>query len=237
MSIGTVPRLRPTWWALCLGTAAWSAYVSGLRRSSAGAVVAFAASLGVVVALAVLAERGRTRRRPYLVVGSATPRDATRTGAGLCRNAGFLLLALVATAWESLGIDTGPRRPHLTVSALAMAFRAFDAAVFLVWLLAGLFFALARATRPPAGALAAPTALLAPTPFAVGLLLPDDRAAGIAFWIVWLAAGIGLEIAGRRSSGRLATAEELVWTVSSSRLGTLACAAVWAYAGWHLFVH
>ena len=63
-----------------------------------------------------------------------------RGGAGpaLRGVAPWLGLTLVVVAWEVLGIDTGPHQYHLTISALAQAYRPLNAALLLVWVLVGI---------------------------------------------------------------------------------------------------
>lgn len=212
--------------------------MSGLRHSTDGAFAAYAGSVGAVVGLGLLFEKGRVGSRLGVGAGTATAHP-TRGGAAavLQASAGFLALALVATAWEALGIDTGRREAHLTVSALAEVFRPFHAAVFLVWFLVGIGGATARARRPPGRAGGMPVERTAAPFAALGLLLPDSRAAGITFWLVWFGACVGYEVAARSSSGRFATAEELAASLSANLAGAAACAGLWAYAGWHLFAH
>jgi hypothetical protein len=44
----------------------------------------------------------------------------------------WLGFIVVIVAWEVLGIDTGPNQYHLTISALAQAYRPLNAALLLV---------------------------------------------------------------------------------------------------------
>ena len=61
----------------------------------------------------------------------------------------------VALAWDVLGIDTGPHQYHLTISALAQAYRPLNAALLLVWMLVGVGYEAARVRAPIDGAGAA----------------------------------------------------------------------------------
>lgn len=70
-----------------------------------------------------------------------------------------------------------------------------------------------------------------------GLLLPHSQAAGVAFWLGIGAAGVGIEIWARHSSGRVATAGELTRLVASRPVGWGLLVAAWLVAGWHLFAH
>ena len=63
---------------------------------------------------------------------------------------------MVALAWDVLGIDTGPHEYHLTISALAQAYRPLNAALLLVWMLAGVGYGAARARAPVASTSADP---------------------------------------------------------------------------------
>ena len=62
----------------------------------------------------------------------------------------WILLVVVALAWDVLGIDTGPHQYHLTISALAQAYRPLNAALLLTWMLAGVGYEAARARAPAA---------------------------------------------------------------------------------------
>ena len=165
---------------------------------------------------------------------------------------------MVVVAWEVLGIDTGTHQPHLTISALAQAFRPLDAALLLVWILIGIGYGAARARAPvdrstresgnegaggqcrrsggnqhsAEGSGGGHHARLVP-----GLLLPETRSAGVAFWIAVIVAFGLVDLAARRSGGRLATAEEFARLVSGPPVANVALVAAWAFAGWHLFAH
>jgi hypothetical protein len=156
---------------------------------------------------------------------------------------------LVVLVWEVLGIDTGPRQAHLTISALAQAFRPLDAALLLVWILVGLGYGAARA-RAPVGWLSGETAhgaspgasstaaVVAGHPAIVpALLLPPSRAVGVTFWAGLIVACVLVEIAARRSRGRLADAEEFVRQISGPTAANALLIVMWMYAGWHLFAH
>jgi hypothetical protein len=157
----------------------------------------------------------------------------------------------VALVWELLGIDTGPHEPHLTISALAQAFRALNAALLLVWMLTGLGY---RAVRSRATALdssgaqahgvsggesasAAVIATFRPSARGLALLLPQSRAVGVTFWLALVVAGVLADRAARRSRGRLANAEDFVRLISGPRVARIALIVAWTFAGWHLFAY
>jgi hypothetical protein len=155
----------------------------------------------------------------------------------------------VTLVWEILGIDTGKGAPHLTISSLTTEFRPLRAAMLLVWMVVGFGYGAARA-RAPIGAqtgkvqgqereLASALAygngwhvLIAPA-----LLLPASNAVGLVFWIAIALAALVVDQIGRRSSGRLASAEELVRFTTTDRAVNAFAIVAWAYAGYHLFAH
>ena len=210
-------------------------------------------SLAGVVAVDLVMWRGRRHRRfafHLQPVDLPWPRPG-RGGVGpaLVGVAPWLVLTLAVAAWEALGIDTGPDEAHLTISALAQAFRPLDAGLLLVWILVGLGYGAARARAPVVGgpdrsARGAPERGLSGAIVAgrhpegaPALLLPDNRGVGVAFWLVVVAAGVLVDLAARRSGGRLATVGELVRFTSESVPAQVVFIAAWTYAGWHLFAH
>ena len=238
--------------ALC----AWCGWASGFRRSTAPAVATWAVSFLAVVVVDLLLWQGGHGRGPTLVLqrgGDPWPRrDRAPARRARTGTAPWLGLVLVVLVWEILGIDTGTREPHLTISALAQAFRALDAAMLLLWILAGLGYGAVRArapgrrapartddgsgTRSPLAALFVLLPRDVPSPHRVpALLLPPDRPAGVAFWLGVLVAACGIDLAARRTRGRMATAEELLRWTTASRLGNVAAVSAWTYAGFHLF--
>ncbi len=163
----------------------------------------------------------------------------------------WLGLALVVVVWEILGIDTGSSEPHLTISALAQAFRLLNAALLLVWMLAGFGYGVARARAPvlsppamrdPSAAAGAalvsgyPAGTHLPT-VTLGLLLPANRAVGVGFWLGVVAIGVVIDFIARHSGGYLANAGELLRFVTSSMAGRVVLIAAWTFAGWHLFAY
>jgi hypothetical protein len=234
--------------ALC----GWCGWASGFHRDTVAAVATWCASLVSVVVIDVLLWRGRQGGRPALHLVPAVrpwPRPG-RGGSGrvLLGVSPWLALAAVVVAWEVLGIDTGAHQPHLTISALSQAFRPLDAALLVVWMLVGVGYGCARARAPVEGPMgeAAPgvsqgvlsTALVERhQALAPALLLPPSRAAGVAFWVgVVVVCGL-VDLAARRSGGRLANAEEFVRLLSGPRPAKALLIVAWVYAGWHLFAH
>jgi hypothetical protein len=150
----------------------------------------------------------------------------------------------VAAAWDVLGIDTGARRVHLTISALAQAFRPVNAALLLVWMLVGMGYGLARARAPrraPSAKPAGPQLLVASVvpprghPEVPALLLPSSRPAGLLFWGAACIAGIVIDQAARRSRGRFATSGDFVRFTSTALPARILLIAAWTFAGFHLF--
>jgi hypothetical protein len=109
--------------ALC----ALCGWVSGLHRTTVAAEVTWAVTIIAVIAVDVALWRGRTGRPTSWHVEAATepwPRHGSGGSApALVGVAPWLALTAVALAWGVLGIDTGPRRYHLTISARRVGFR------------------------------------------------------------------------------------------------------------------
>ena len=237
---------------------AWCGWVSGFHRSTAAAEITWVFSLGAVIAVDLALWRGSRGKRfgwHLTPVDDPWPRPGCGgAGPSLRGVAAWIVLFVVALAWDVLGIDTGPHQYHLTISALAQSYRPMNAALLLVWMLAGVGYEAARA-RAPLGGTTAADPLTAPDPdapgpgralgagvFALGshaegpgLLLPSSQPVGIAFWIAVAIAGLLVDLMARRSEGRVATAEELVRFISTSTVAHIALIAAWAFAGYHLF--
>jgi hypothetical protein len=153
----------------------------------------------------------------------------------------------VVAGWEALGLDTGPHEPHLTLSALSQAYRPLHAATLLVWMALGAGFAAVRARGPeePGDQFSHPGLALVslvrwprgPHETVLALLEPGSRPVGLAFWAAVALAAVVLDCYGRRSSGRVLGAFQLLRLGSSSRTGTSLIVAAWVVAGWHLFAH
>jgi hypothetical protein len=215
-------------------------------------------SIGAVLALDAALWRGTVGGRRGLRLQPARnpwPRPG-RGGArtALCGVAPWLGLVVLVLAWDVLGIDTGPRQYHLTISALAQAYRPLNAALLLVWMLVGVGYEAARVRAPVDGTQSWLPGRGAKTPetgatFAAaasggsigahhgvtGLLLPQSPAAGVAFWVAVPVVAVLLDATARRSEGRRATAEEFVRFVSTAWPANLVLVAAWAVAGYHLF--
>ena len=157
----------------------------------------------------------------------------------------WLVLVAVALGWDVLGIDSGPHQYHLTISALAQAYRPLNAALLLVWILGGAGYEAAQGpspirhdgippknahrVTPPGGALAATMGSVGPAHSGTaGLLLPQCPPVGIAFWVAVPLVAVVINFAARRSGGRYATAEEFVRFISTARLANLALIAAWS---------
>jgi hypothetical protein len=238
--------------ALCT----WCGWVSAYHRTTAAAEITWVISLGAVVAVDLVLWRGREGRRfgwKLRAVADPWPRPGRGGGPLAVRGvAPWILLVVVALTWDVLGIDTGPHQYHLTISALAQAYRPLNAALLLTWMLAGVAYEAARARAPaaripttavdpdsdgsgPGAALSAGMLTLGGHPVPPGLLLPSSPPVGVAFWIAVPIAGVLVDLAARRSNGRLANAEEFIRFISTSTAANVALIAAWVFAGFHLF--
>ena len=240
-----------------VGLCAWCGWASAFHRTTTASEITWVCSLAAVVLVDVALWRGRRGLRPGWRLepdGEPWPRPGRGGGRSALRGtAPWIALFLVALTWDVLGIDTGPHQYHLTISALAQAYRPLNAALLLAWMLAGIGYevALARAPadaantpgagataepdRPEAGAAMGGMVAVAGHRVAPALLLPQSPPAGVAFWVAVPLAALLVEWAARRSDGRVATAEELVRFVSTPRTAKVVLVAAWVVAGYHLF--
>ena len=233
---------------------AWCGWVSGFHRSTTAAEVTWVVSLAVVVVVDVAVWQGSKGARLGFHLTPATapwPRPGRGgDGRALRGVAPWLVLVAVAVAWDVLGIDTGAHEAHLTISALAQAYRPLNAALLLIWMLVGVGYEVARARAPSeptpvrdAGAsrdgVAWCAAGFAPATgghsLVPALVLPSNKPAGVAFWVAILVAGIAVDLVARHSNGRFASAEEFVRFISTATLVNLVLIVAWAFAGYHLF--
>jgi hypothetical protein len=223
---------------------------------TAAAEVTFIVTLATVVLVDIALWRSSRAGGPTWHVEPAHqpwPRDG-RGGHGpaLRGVAPWLALILAVAAWEALGIDTGPHQYHLTVSALAQAYRPLNAGLLLAWVLVGFGYevALVRAPidrghtrahrerpRDPdhGGAFAMAAGSVGVQHGAPALLLPQSPPAGVAFWILVPVVAVLVDWAARRSGGRIASAEEFIRFISSAPLARYALIVAWVVAGYHLF--
>jgi hypothetical protein len=229
---------------------AWCGWASGFHRSTMAATVTWEISLTAVVLVDVLLGRGRRALRPGWRVearGRPWPRAGRSGGADVLKGLwAWLGLTIVVVAWEGLGIDTGAHQAHLTISALAQAFRPMHAAVLAIWILVGLGYGWAKARSPvlpPTAGRAgsedgrhpAAVALVHAPGSLPALLLPPNRAVGVGFWVGLAVAGFLVDLQARHSGGRQATAEELVRFVTGPVVANVVVVAAWVLAGYHLF--
>ena len=157
------------------------------------------------------------------------------SGPALRGVAPWLILIVVLLAWEILGIDTGPHQYHLTISALAQAYRPLNAGLLLVWVLVGIGYEAARvrgtgrhqrgtacrAHPEHGGALTMAMGSLGAHHGGTALLLPQSPPFGVAFWVAVPLAAVLIDLVARHSEGRSANAEEFVRFISTSRLANL----------------
>jgi hypothetical protein len=237
---------------------AWCGWVSDLHRSTRAAEVTWLLSLAAVVATDLALSRGRSRARAGWHLEPAAdpwPRPGRGGGRRALRGvAPWLALIGVVLAWDLLGLDTGPHSYHLTISALAQAYRPLNAAVLLVWLLVGIGYEAARGRAPtvaipgsghPTGADPngpGPGAVLSAGVLTVGshhanpgLLLPSSPHLGVAFWVAVPVVALMVDAAARRSAGRVANGEEFIRFISTAKWANTLLIAGWAFAGYHLF--
>ena len=236
---------------------AWCGWVSALHRDTTAAEVAWLCSLAAVLAVDLLLWRGRRGRRLGWHL-DAVSEPWPRPGRGGARRAlrgvaPWLVLVLVALAWDVLGLDSGPHSYHLTISALSQAYRPLNAMVLFAWLACGVGYQVARVRSPAvstpaagadddvdgtvAGAASGWVALGANghRVAAPALLLPASPQLGVAFWVAVPIAAVCIDLLARRSEGRVATAEEFVRFISTSPVANVALVAAWVFAGYHLF--
>jgi hypothetical protein len=230
--------------------------VSADHRTTSAAEITWVVTLAGVVLFDVALWRGKLGRRWGVrlpLAGDPWPRPG-RGGGGPALNgvAPWVVLIAVALAWDVLGIDTGPHQYHLTISALAQAYRPLNAALLLVWVLVGIGYEAARVCRPrdgagltgpgsarqdpPRGAASAVAmGMMGPHHGTPALLLPQSPLVGVVFWVALPAVAALIEVTARRSAGRLATGEEFIRFISTARLANFSLIAAWVFAGFHLF--
>ena len=211
MSVGRPFRIAL--FVVVLGT--WCGFVSGFHRSTAAAVATWCVSFLAVIGIDWLLDRGRRGLKLALRLPAPKRSWPAPQSAGIGRIllgiSPWLALLLVIVVWEALGIDTGRHSAHLTISALAQAFRAIDAALLFVWILAGIGYGITRARTPAddgssphdandagvASTSAAIAVAIRPETPVLDVLLPNNRAAGVAFWVGWVGACVLADVTAR----------------------------------------
>jgi hypothetical protein len=227
---------------------AWCGWVSGFHTDSAAAVATWLVSVAVVICINLtLWSRSNHPEGQASRLSLAEPWPRPGNGGAVRALYGlspWLILIALATVWDVLGIDTGPRQAHLTISALAQAFRPVNAALLLVWMFVGFGYGAARARAPrttaprgPAGPHAMAGFLVplrgrAPVP---SLLLPSSRPVGLFFWGAVLVVGLVVDQAARQSSGTFASSGDLVRFTTSALPLRVVLVVAWLFAGYHLF--
>jgi hypothetical protein len=237
-------------------TCAWCVWVSGFHRTTLAAEITWMITLVAVILVDLALWRGTASGRldwHLEPVREPWPRHG-RGGSGpaLRGVAPWLLLSVVLLVWEVLGIDTGSHQYHLTISALAQAYRPLNAGLLIVWVLVGIGYEAARVRapidgdatwrqegRPQApehgGSFTMAVGSLGVHHGAPALLLPQNPPVGVALWVAIPFAAVLIDWAARRSHGRRARAEEFVRFISTARLANYALVATWGFAGYHLF--
>jgi hypothetical protein len=228
---------------------AWCAWVSGFHTDSAAAIRTWFVSAAIVLCTD-LALRSRNRQPvpgdSWRSRAEPWPRPDGGGGAGAALHGLSLWLILigVAAAWDVLGIDTGPHEAHLTISALAQAFRPVNAALLFVWMLVGIGYGVARARAPHTQLPAAGGSPQMLAGFIVplggdrevpALILPSSRPVGLLFWGAVCIAAIVIDQVARRSRGSFATSGDVVRFATSAPWANILVIAAWTLAGYHLF--
>jgi hypothetical protein len=248
-----VRRDRIVFGMAVLAACAWCGWASGYHRTTAAAEITWLVTLVAVILVDVLLWRGTKggglswHLKP---VRDPWPRQ-NRSGSGpaLRGVAPWLILIAVLLGWEILGIDTGPHQYHLTVSALAQAYRPLNAGLLLVWVLVGIGYEAARVRAPVdtnaarpldahpdhGGALTTAMGSVGAHHGGTALLLPQSPPVGVAFWVALPLAAVLIDVVARHAEGRKANAEEFVRFISTSRIANYALIAAWGFAGYHLF--
>jgi len=240
---------------VAVAAAAWCGWASGFHRTTVAAETTWLVTLAAVVLFDVwLWRQSSAGPGTWLIeqVGEPWPPPG-RGGRGpaLRGVAPWVALLSVVLGWEALGIDSGPHQYHLTISALAQAYRPLNAALLLVWLLVGIGYEVARVRRTPTEGMTSRGERAAGPPdrrgafVAVGslsthhgspaLLLPQSPPVGLAFWVLVPCAAVLLDRAARHSGGRYASAEEFIRFISTTRIANAALIVAWTFAGYHLF--
>jgi hypothetical protein len=232
---------------------AWCGWASGFHRTTVAAEITWLITVVAVILVDVAFWRGRKggslgwRLEP---VSEPWPRqNRGGNGPALRGVAPWLVLIVVLLAWEILGIDTGPHQYHLTISALAQAYRPLNAGLFAVWVFVGIGYEAARARAPIDGNSAQPDEThpehgggltmamgsLGVHHSGTALLLPQSPPVGVAFWVAVPVAAVLIDWTARHSQGRRASAEEFIRFTSTSRIANYSLIAAWGFAGYHLF--
>jgi hypothetical protein len=226
------------------------------HRTTSAAEITWDVTLTGVVLFDFALWRGTVMRRRGVRLpraGDPWPRPG-RGGGGPALNgvAPWVVLIAVALAWDALGIDRGPHQYHLTISALAQAYRPLNAALLLVWILVGIGYEAARVRRPIDGAgftrpgnawqdppkgtaVAVAMGTMSPHHGTPALLLPQSPLVGVVFWVALPVVAALIEVTARRSGGRLATGEEFIRFISTEGAVNVSLIAAWVFAGFHLF--
>lgn len=254
---------------VCL-LAAWCGWATAYRTGTWDARITWwISTLTVVGAWGVVRVgglRGQRRARPR-AIGAAGDPDGAREppeGSLLRRTWPWLVLTAVVVVWEALGIATGPHQPHLTISALAQAFRPVHAALLATWMGVGLLWVVVtgrtarrdgdRGSWPGRrqhmlGVVVlgfVPARTLVPgtrgsgaggAGTALAVLLGSSRAVGVGFWLAVVGGACTIDAVARWGPGAHLTCTGLLRLLWRNRVVRTVVVIAWLVAGWHLFSH
>jgi len=109
-----------------------SAWASGWHRFTWGARLGMFGCALAVLGVGLFWRHRRPNARSSGSDGAAPLPAVNHTGAAL-----WLVVILVAAVWDVLGLLTPPGQHHLTLSAIALAYRSLHALLFACWLAIG----------------------------------------------------------------------------------------------------
>ncbi|MGO9334874.1 MAG: hypothetical protein ACLQCU_12655 [Acidimicrobiales bacterium] len=109
-----------------------SAWASGWHRFTWGARLGTLSCALAVLGVGLYWRHRQANARSSGSDGAAPLPAVNHTGAAL-----WLVVILVAAVWDVLGLLTPPGQHHLTLSALALAYRPLHALLFACWLAIG----------------------------------------------------------------------------------------------------
>jgi len=144
--------MTTAWWRSCIGmlvvgAAAWCGWASAFPAGTRSGQTVWGITLAGVLAVDVVLLWLRRRPDGPWMTEPVQPWPRARAGGRVSVLGAawpWVLLGVVVLAWEILGIDTGRHQPHLTLSALTLAFRPVRATTLAAWSAVGVYFAAVR---------------------------------------------------------------------------------------------